>query len=120
MKKVNIKKELLSPNFKYLNGRPEGTNARKKLQLDNLESDNDFEGIVFYVDKGLTGINVSYFLGLFSPTVFNNSEEFFKEKYKFEYASDIEKMLFEPDIEEGLKETRRNHNPLKLLNEGEM
>ena len=58
MKKVNIKKELLSPNFKYLNGRPEGTNARKKLQLDNLESDNDFEGIVFYVDEGLGFLEV--------------------------------------------------------------
>lgn len=120
MRRVNIKKELLSPNFKYLNGRPEGTTARKKLQLDKLESNNEFEGIVFYVDKGLTGINVSYFLGLFSPTIFNKSEDFFKKKYKFEYASDIEKMLFEPDIEEGLKETRRNHNPLKLLNEGEV
>lgn len=118
MKKINVKNELLSLNFKYLNGRPEGTDARKRLQLDKLEDDKDFDGIEFYVDKGLTGINVSYFLGLFSPTIFNKGETFFKKNYKFKYATEVEEALFEPDIEEGLKETRRNYNPLELLNKG--
>ena len=119
MKMINIKNELLIPNFKYLNGRPEGEDARKKLGLDKLEDNECFKGIEFYVDKGLTGINVSYFLGLFSPTIFKKGETFFKNKYKFKYAGNVEKELFETDIEEGLKETRRNYNPLNLLKKGE-
>ena len=99
--KINLEKYLLS-NSTYLTGREEGKDVRKILKLD--EYDNDLKTkIVIRISSKMTGINVSFFLGLFSKSIEKLKDKFL-EKYIFEYEDEETKELVEEDVEYGIKE----------------
>ena len=80
--------------YKYFNGRDNGRDTRKTLNLDKV--DENKESITFFFEKGLVGMNVSFFLGLFGKTISNCGVEDFKKRYNFEYEDpDENKKLFE-------------------------
>lgn len=98
---IKLEKYLLS-NSDYLTGRPEGEDVRRILKLD--EEDKKKDEVIFQVSKKVTGINVSFFLGLFSKSVKDLSEAGFREKYKFEYENEEIEELVEEDITYGMNE----------------
>lgn len=112
-KLIYLKKYLPTSNHNYFNGRPEGKDTRVSLQLDI--KDEKKEKLTFFVNKGLVGMNVSFFLGLFSKTILKCGLEDFKNRYIFEYEDEDTKRLFEKDIEYGIKAALRETNPENLL-----
>lgn len=113
MEKVILKEYLPTENHNYFNGRPEGGDTRVSLQLD--VRDKKKEKLIFYINKGLVGMNVSFFLGLFSKTISECGVEDFKKRYTFEYEDEITKKLFEKDMEYGIKAALREITPKNLL-----
>nr|DAT60589.1 MAG TPA: hypothetical protein [Caudoviricetes sp.] len=98
---INLEDYLLSKTT-YLSGRDEGSDVRKILKLD--EHDNDLnEKIKVKISSKMTGINISFFLGLFSKSIEKLKEKFL-EKYVFEYEDEETKELIEEDVEYGIKE----------------
>ena len=94
MEKIILKKYLPTQSHNYFNGRLEGKDTRTSLQLDI--KDKNKEEITFYINKGLVGMNVSFFLGLFSKTIFTRIWcRRFKKRYVFEYEDENTKKLFE-------------------------
>ena len=86
MEKIILKKYLPTQSHNYFNGRLEGKDTRTSLQLDI--KDKNKEEITFYINKGLVGMNVSFFLGLFSKTILEYGVEDFKKRYVFEYEDE--------------------------------
>lgn len=114
MKKNVILKEYLTiPEQRYFNGRPEGQAIRKTLKLD-MEDEKKNE-IEFYINSGLIGMNVSFFLGLFSPTISKFGLKDFETRYTFKYEDEEVKQLFEKDFEYGKKAALREINPDNLI-----
>lgn len=112
-KNVILKEYLTIPEQKYFNGRPEGQAVRKTLKLD-IE-DEKKNTIKFYINSGLIGMNVSFFLGLFSPTISKFGMKEFENRYIFEYEDEEVKKLFEKDFEYGKKAALREVNPNNLI-----
>ena len=100
-KTVNLEKFLHS-NSSYLTGRPEGEDVRKILKLD--EEDKNEKELTFIISDKVTGMNVSFFLELFSKSVKVLSEIGFRKKYKFSYENKEIKELVEEDIDYGINE----------------
>lgn len=98
---IKLEKYLLS-NSVYLTGRPEGEDVRRILKLD--EEDKKKDEVIFQISKEITGINVSFFLGLFSKSVKDLSEAEFREKYKFKYENKETEELVKEDIMYGMNE----------------
>ncbi|MGL5544713.1 MAG: hypothetical protein ACRDB6_06365 [Cetobacterium sp.] len=113
MERINIAKFLPSSKSDYLNGRPEGEDARKNLKLD--VKDEKEEKVEIFISNKLIGINISFFLGLFSRSVVKYKEKGFYEHYKFIYEDEETKKLVEKDIENGIKEALSHINPESLL-----
>ncbi|MGL5356290.1 MAG: hypothetical protein ACRDAQ_07075 [Cetobacterium sp.] len=113
MEKIKIDKFLPSSESDYLNGRPEGEDARKNLKLD--EKDKKDEKIEIFISNKLIGINISFFLGLFSKSIVKYKEKEFYEHYKFLYEDKETEKLVKKDIENGVKEALSHINPESLL-----
>jgi len=113
MTEINLKKYLSSETQKYFNGRPEGKDARNSLKLD--EKDKKKERITFSIDADLVGMNVSFFLGLFGPTILQCGINDFKERYNFKYATKEVETLFKKDFEYGIKAALREITPQNLM-----
>ncbi len=111
--RIILKDYLLIPEQKYFNGRPEGQDTRKILKLDTV--DEKKESVEFYINSGLIGMNVSFFLGLFSPTISKYGLNDFESRYVFTYEDNQVKKLFEKDFEYGKKAALREINPSNLL-----
>lgn len=112
-KQIKLKDYVLIPEQKYFNGRPEGQDLRKKLKLDIADKQKD--KVEFYINSGLIGMNISFFLGLFSPTISKYGLKDFENRYVFTYEDDQVKKLFEKDFEYGKKAALRETNPSDLI-----
>ena len=111
--KIKLEKYLLSDST-YLTGRREGKDVRKKLKLDKEDKKKD--EVIFQISKKITGINVSFFLGLLEKSVKELSEARFKEKYKFEYEDEETEELVAGDVAYGINEALgENFDSWKLL-----
>lgn len=113
MDRVDIAKFLPSSESDYLNGRPEGEDARKNLKLD--EKDQRGEKTEIFISNKLIGINISFFLGLFSKSVVKYKENEFYRYYNFIYEDEETEKLVKKDIENGVKEALSHINPESLL-----
>ncbi len=106
MEKIDIHLEkFLMPNDDYLSGRPEGNTARRNLKLDKY--DNEEVKINTVISDKIIGINVSFFLGLYSISINRlGSKEKFLEKFSFEICSSNKdrKEIILGDINYGIKE----------------
>ena len=60
--------------------------------------------VTFFISDKITGINISFFLGLFSKSIKKLKEKEFRKKYKFEYSDEETQDLVEEDIEYGINE----------------
>lgn len=81
MKTINIDKSFRGGSKSTtFSGRKEGQEARKRMQLDELDNNN--EPIVITIPEDTTSFNPSFFLGLFYPSVEKlKSVDAFKKKY---------------------------------------
>lgn len=95
--------QYLHSNSTYLTGREEGKDVRKRLDLDKLDDLKEKE-VTFFISDKITGINISFFLGLFSKSIKKLKEKEFRKKYKFEYSDEETQDLVEEDIEYGINE----------------
>ena len=100
MRRIELEKYLHS-NATYLTGRLEGKDIRTTLDLDREDKSN--EPVEVIISSKMTGINISFFLGLFSKSL-KILKENFTEKYIFVYSDEETRDLIEEDIEYGIKE----------------
>lgn len=104
-KRINLQDKISSGSI-ILSGREKGEFLRKKINLDELEKDE--EQIVIVVPDSIVSFNSSYFLGLFTPSIVKlKTKSAFFEKYKFECDEYIRK-----DIEDGIEEALKTSNLL--------
>lgn len=92
-------------------GRPQGTQAREKLKLDELDKDSNLK-VVFEIPEDTTSFNPSFFLGMLFPSIKSLGVEKFKNKYSFEIKTlniNTKKVILE-NIEDGMR------NALNVLN----
>jgi len=102
-KRINLQDKISNGSI-ILSGREKGETLREKLNLDQLEQDND--EVVIVVPDSIVSFNSSYFLGLFTPSIKKyKSKEKFLKKYKFECDEYILK-----DIEDGITEALKKNN----------
>lgn len=88
-KKINITKGINNiSELLVLSGRSLGEKQREKLQLENIDKDQN--QYVINIPNNIVSINPSFFLGLFGKSVrFFKTKEEFLEKYKFECNSNV-------------------------------
>lgn len=96
---INIQ-EFKQNGSKIFSGRDVGIAARRKLQLNEKDSDDEIYEIIIPTDT--YSISGSFFGGLFSDSVINLSEEGFRKKYVFKYPEGKLGETLRADIEEGI------------------
>lgn len=102
-RRINLQDKISNGSI-ILSGRDKGEVLREKLNLDQLEQDDD--EVIIIVPESIVSFNSSYFLGLFTPSIKKyKSREKFLEKYKFECDEYIDK-----DIEDGITEALKKNN----------
>ena len=102
-KRINLQVKLSIGSI-ILSGREKGELLRNKLELDELEHDND--EIIIAIPESIVSFNSSYFLGLFTPSIKRyKTKEKFLEKYRFE----CDEYIFK-DIEDGIAEALKKNN----------
>lgn len=106
MNKINLH-NFRSDGSKIFSGRDRGCSARKELQLDCLDKEN--EPILVSVPKDTWAINSSFFGGLFEASVIALKEKAFKEKYIFMFddGSELSDEL-KDNIDEGVYDALNN------------
>ena len=75
-----------NPKSSLFTGRPQGESARKELNLDSRDQNED--KILVKIPPGTSSINPSFFLGLFFPSIKNLGLKKFEEKYTFVIEDD--------------------------------
>ena len=80
MEKINLL-NFRSNGSKIFSGRDKGIDARKKLKLNELDSQE--QKIEVIVPKDTWSINSSFFGGLFESSIINLKEDGFRKKYIF-------------------------------------
>jgi len=90
-----------SPKSKLFSGRPRGAFCRNKWNLDQKDQSGDYFTVIIPPDT--YSINMSFFLGLFGPSVRYFGKEDFKRHYRFINAEKFDKS-FEEYIDEALNE----------------
>lgn len=89
-KVIELKKYRGNNSYTYT-GRPEGEAARKDLQLDIEDKDQD--RVLIKIPKGTTSINPSFFLGLFYDSIKRlGGVKPFQEKYQFSFEDEDEEI----------------------------
>lgn len=71
----------LPRDSKFLSGRPSGENARKHFHLERLDTTS--EPVEVSIPTDLYGVNLSFFLGMFGPSIRKQGREHFNEHYHF-------------------------------------
>lgn len=85
---------------KVFSGRDVGIDARRKLELN--EKDIDEEQYEIIIPEDTYSIGGSFFGGLFSDSVIKLGEEGFRKKYIFKFANSELNDSLRGDIEEGI------------------
>ncbi|SDL72189.1 hypothetical protein SAMN04488034_10917 [Salinimicrobium catena] len=67
-------------------GRPQGEAARKEMNLDDLDKQDQL--VVVKIPAGTSSINPSFFLGLFFPSIKYLGLKKFEEKYSFAFEDE--------------------------------
>lgn len=99
MATINIQ-EFRQNGSKIFSGREVGINARKKLELNLKDVDQETYEIIIPDDT--YSISGSFFGGMFSDSVIKLKEEGFRRKYIFKHAkTDLNESL-QGDIEDGI------------------
>lgn len=80
---------------RFLSGRPSGENARRHFKLDSLDKSDDRAEVS--VPDDLYSVNLSFFLGMFGPSVRKIGAEGFREKYVFKGRP-----IHQKTVEEGI------------------
>jgi hypothetical protein len=83
------------PDSRFLSGRPSGEKARRHFKLDSLDKSDD--KAVVTVPDDLYALNLSFFLGMFGPSVRKYGPEEFRKKYIFTGRS-----IHQKTVEEGI------------------
>ena len=106
MSKINLH-NFRTDGSKIFSGRDRGCSARRVLQLDRLDKEN--EQIIVSVPKDTWAINSSFFGGLFEASVITLKEKAFKEKYVFTFddGSELSDEL-KANIDEGVYDALNN------------
>lgn len=99
MKTINIQ-DYRESGSKIFSGRDSGILARKKLNLNQLDFDDEQYNIVIPDDT--YSISGSFFGGLFSDSVIELGEEKFREKYHFVHSNKELGESLKNDVEEGI------------------
>jgi hypothetical protein len=73
---------VLLPSRRILSTRNDGNRTRKKLNLDELDFNNDPQ-IHVLISINTWALNASFFIGCFLESMKNLGKEKFEEKYKF-------------------------------------
>ena len=85
---------------KIFSGRDVGIEARKLLQLNEKDKDNEQYEVI--IPQDTYSISGSFFGGLFSDSVIYLNEEKFREKYIFKFSTGELSDSLRGDIEEGI------------------
>lgn len=100
MNKINLQ-GYRAAGSKIYSGRDIGKKARKELDLNNKDSDQQQYKVV--VPSDTYSINGSFFGGLFSDSVIKLGESEFRGKYEFVYEDDKHlNEILSGDIEDGI------------------
>ena len=96
-----------SNGSKIFSGRDKGIDARKKLKLNELDSQE--QKIEVIVPKDTWSINSSFFGGLFESSIINLKEDGFRKKYifKFDDGAALSEEL-QHNIDEGIYESLKD------------
>lgn len=86
-------------------GRPRGTKIRERVNVDAIDQTD--EATEVQIPTEILGINPSFFLGLFGPSVRKFGREGFESKYHFKCNP-----LVLLDIEDGINQALKETNPL--------
>jgi len=86
-------------------GRPRGAKIREENGVDLLDSTAGPVEVV--IPTEILGLNPSFFLGLFGPSVRKFGREEFEKKYHF-----LCNPIVLTDIEDGIKQALKGTNPL--------
>ena len=106
MEKINLL-NFRSNGSKIFSGRDKGIDARKKLKLNELDSQE--QKIEVIVPKDTWSINSSFFCGLFESSIINLKEDGFRKKYifKFDDGAALSEEL-QHNIDEGIYESLKD------------
>ena len=105
VKTINLEKYMVEETD-FLSGRPEGENVRKKEKLEDFSLSDSANKIILKIPLKLIGINISFFLGIFTKTlkIFSTKEDIMK-KIELEFDKNVDsevKSLILQDIDYGI------------------
>jgi len=87
---------------RFLSGRPSGELARRHFNLDRLDTDkveiNDVQ-----IPEDVYAMNLSFFLGMFGPSIRKWGKDGFREHYTFP-AKDVHRRIIEEGISRAVAE----------------
>ena len=92
---LNLNEVRQPPDSRFLSGRPSGERARRHFRLDSLDKIGD--RVEVCVPDDLYALNLSFFLGMFGPSVRKYGPEEFRKKYIFTGRS-----IHQKTVEEGI------------------
>ncbi len=87
-------------------GRPRGQKIRQELEIDKIDTKPTPVKVI--IPNEIIGLNPSFFLGLFGPSVRKFGADKFRIKYPFTCNSAVI-----TDIEEGITQALKESNPLQ-------
>jgi hypothetical protein len=105
MNKEILLERFIKRDVRVLSGRSLGEAARKELDLDQKDKDDDLYMVI--IPLKIYSLNASYFLGLFGPSV-RLLKEKFEKKYIFDCSDIIKK-----NVEDGRSRAIKESNALK-------
>lgn len=100
--KINFEKYYEMYDENVLAGRPEGTDYRAVLGLDNIDTNGEIVEVI--IPEYFFSLNSSFFLGCFGPSVRKLGEKNFRSKYIFICDSSLKKGI-EDGISRALNES---------------
>lgn len=97
-------KEFRGHNSSLFTGRPQGEEARQKLNIDNC--DKRKEKVIFVVPKGTSSFNPSFYLGFLFKSIQHHGIDGFDDYYSFEIQD--ENPAVRKVLKENLEDGKRN------------
>jgi hypothetical protein len=97
--KLDLNEVRLPKDSKFLSGRPSGEAARKHFKLDNL--DVIPEKVEVDIPQDLYGVNISFFLGMFGPSIRKRGTQYFRDHYLFN-GPEVHNRIIEEGIRRAL------------------
>ena len=86
-------------------GRPQGEQAREKLDLDTLDRDATAQEIHLRIPSGTTSFNPSFYLGLLFESIKKLGPDQFQQRYKLDVVDQNPelKRILQNNINDGLR-----------------